>query len=258
MEICAASEAARKALIEDSARHLVLGRIRQFVGSLPNDSKAKEMRQQIANVEQPLAREKECLGPDRTQHDLGLVASQLSRTMTNWARRCGALEGQDEELGIDLVDLIPQQWIRGKRLTMKEVGGESNAVRFHIIAHLALHNWFASNKRPVPHLLLIDQPSQRFYPDRSKLNSDDPDLIKLFEVIFAAVKQAADDLQVILLEQAKPTQPWFRDTIVADWHEGTKLIPDGWPEAEQAGTRITIDQPRPPQDTPAPPPPGSA
>jgi len=39
-----------------------------------------------------------------------------------------------------------------------------------LAAHLALHQWFATRSRPVPHFLFLDQPSQIYFPPEKDID----------------------------------------------------------------------------------------
>ena len=39
---------------------------------------------------------------------------------------------------------------------------------YHVITHLALHKWFAEKNRPVPGLLMFDQPTQVYFPSEPR------------------------------------------------------------------------------------------
>ena len=49
-------------------------------------------------------------------------------------------------------------------IPMSRMGSGENWVGYHLIGHLALHKWFALQKRPVPRFLFLDQPSQVYFP----------------------------------------------------------------------------------------------
>lgn len=44
-----------------------------------------------------------------------------------------------------------------------EIGSGMNWVGYHLSAYLALQDFFINNTRPVPHFLVLDQPSQAFF-----------------------------------------------------------------------------------------------
>ena len=54
-------------------------------------------------------------------------------------------------------------------IPMERMGSGENWVGYHLIAHFALHRWFAERHRPVPRFVFIDQPSQVYFPEDEEL-----------------------------------------------------------------------------------------
>lgn len=48
-------------------------------------------------------------------------------------------------------------------IPMPRMGGGQNWLGCHIVALLAMHAHFLTNKRPVPHFIVLDQPSQVYF-----------------------------------------------------------------------------------------------
>src|SRR4051812_11225239 len=117
-------------------------------------------------------------------------------------------------------------------------GGGKNWMGYHVVTHLAMQKLFRERRRPVPGLLMLDQPTQVFYPpekvaDRSVEELGDEDrraVDRLFELIFAVTKQLCPDLQVIITDHADLVSPWFQQAVVARWRGGEKLVPESWIE----------------------------
>jgi hypothetical protein len=117
------------------------------------------------------------------------------------------------------------------------IGSGENGVGFHLIAHLALHQWFVQRSRPVPHFIFFDQPSQVYFPadkdiDRSMGLVPDDDrhrVLQMFKLIFESVEAVAPSLQVTLIEHADLNEDWYRDAIVERWRGGKKLVFEDWP-----------------------------
>jgi phage shock protein A len=127
-----------------------------------------------------------------------------------------------------------------------EIGSAANWMGFHVAALLALHEHFRTVRHnPVPKFLMIDQPSQAFFPEglsatksiaaRQKIHprfSDDMDrLRKLFKTLSEAIDRTKSGLQIILLEHAEPiTWKGIRHFSMPDgeWRESAALIPANW------------------------------
>jgi len=126
-------------------------------------------------------------------------------------------------------------------------------VGYHLIAHLALHLWFAERKRPVPRFLFLDQPSQVYFPAEKDVDgsmalvSEDDRLavsrmLKLvFEVVARASTGGLPGMQVIVTEHADINEPWFRDAVAERWRQGKKLVPDDWPRVKDRTEEDSCD-----------------
>jgi len=44
------------------------------------------------------------------------------------------------------------------------MGSAANWIGYHLIAHLGLHKHFVERDRPVPRFLILDQPTQAYFP----------------------------------------------------------------------------------------------
>jgi hypothetical protein len=123
-------------------------------------------------------------------------------------------------------------------ISFYEIGSGENWLGFTVATHLALHRHFEARRRPVPGFLVLDQPTQVFYPDErdeelkgsiDELSDDDRNEVnKLFEVIFDAVQKAGGRMQVIILDHADLPQDWFQSAVVERWRGGRALIPNDW------------------------------
>jgi hypothetical protein len=117
------------------------------------------------------------------------------------------------------------------------MGSGENWVGYHLIAHLALHQWFVQRDRPVPGFLFLDQPSEVYFPSEKDvdgstdvISEDDRALVsRMFRLIFDAVQDVAPGLQVVITEHADINEPWYQDAVVERWRGGLKLVPDSWP-----------------------------
>ena len=122
---------------------------------------------------------------------------------------------------------------------LNRLGSGENWVGYHLIAHLALHRHFRQDRRPVPGLLFLDQPTQVYFPpdldpeyqgDVDELEDDDRQKVaRMFELIFTAVAELAPDFQVIVTDHADLLgSENFQDAVVERWRAGNALIPEDW------------------------------
>src|SRR3954462_1953167 len=120
---------------------------------------------------------------------------------------------------------------------MTRMGSGENWVGYHLIAHLALHQWFAQRNRPVPRFLFLDQPSQVYFPAEkdidgslSLISEDDRAAVsRMFNLVFNVVADGAPGFQIIVTEHADIRGDWYQRAVVERWRGGLKLVPEDWP-----------------------------
>jgi len=67
-------------------------------------------------------------------------------------------------------------------ITMNRMCGGTNALANHLLAFFCLHKWFADQKRPVPHFLMLDQISQAYYPADYAVDPNDDERLKVMQM----------------------------------------------------------------------------
>ena len=126
---------------------------------------------------------------------------------------------------------------------MERMGSGANWLGCHLITLLALHKYFIGKKRPVPNFLILDQPSQVYFPspqayqamrgeiDETSTQSTDIQAVqRIFDLLFRVVEDLAPNFQVIVLEHANLKDPRYQAALVEEtWMKGGQaLIPDEW------------------------------
>ncbi|MDR4458944.1 MAG: DUF3732 domain-containing protein [Nitrospirales bacterium] len=175
----------------------------------------------------------------RKQRALRLVNS-------NAARLIPLLDSErpDDPISLEIEDLtIKVTGSTNREDYLSEIGSGSNWLSYHIAITLALQQYFlAQVHSPVPGFLILDQPSQVYFPKKLVIREgeppDDPQLKdedieavkKIFSTIGHVVDSANGQLQVIVLDHA-PRDVWGDIPNVVsfeEWREGKKLVPDEW------------------------------
>ena len=107
---------------------------------------------------------------------------------------------------------------------------------YHLSALLSLHEFFIDNDfHPVPSFLILDQPTQVYFPESSDAeNADDMERVKrIFEALQKAIERTKYKLQIIVLEHVG-SGAWkeFKDIVkLKRWRneeEDSALIPSDW------------------------------
>lgn len=224
---------------EAAKRAHILGRVSLYLESLPElpDTKALEEQGQRLR-DQCVALENE-LSDERIKERIESITSILGQRLTEWARTL-QLEHSRFPLRLDIKKLtIVADTVDGP-VPMDRMGSGENWVGYHLIGHLALHEWFTKRDRPVPRFLFLDQPSQVYFPPEEDvdgsmalLEEDDRHAVsRMFRLAFDVVEGLAPNFQVVITEHADINEDWYQKAVVERWRGGRKLVPDDWPRAE--------------------------
>lgn len=122
-----------------------------------------------------------------------------------------------------------------------EIGSGANWLAYHVAVILALQRFFLADiGHPVPALIVLDQPSQVYFPrgfdgehvsEFGRTRDQDVLAIRLvFEALGAEIMRAKGRLQVIVLDHAGP-DVWGEIpgvTLIEEWRGDNKLVPPGW------------------------------
>jgi hypothetical protein len=233
-----ASQQVQRARDASARRALIIGRISLYMESLPELPDTKALEEQAARLRAQCEALEEELSDERVKERLDSILSILGRNMTRWASEL-KLEHSAYPLRLDLKKLtIVADTVDGA-VPMDRMGSGENWVGYHLIAHLALHDWFVKRHRPVPRLLFVDQPSQVYFPAErdvdgslSTVEEDDRQAIsRMLKLVATVVEALSPGLQVIINEHADIPEPWYQDAVVERWRGGHKLVPDDWPRS---------------------------
>jgi hypothetical protein len=127
---------------------------------------------------------------------------------------------------------------------MNRTGGGENHLAYHLSALLALHFFAAKNNRPIPRFLLIDQPTQVYFPSekiykeadgsvqKTEADADLAAVRKLFELLLKFTQKDVPGFQLIVIEHANLRDSWFQEALVEPpWTKPPALVPETWPNA---------------------------
>jgi hypothetical protein len=224
------------------ARAHLRGRISEYLNLLGPDEVAQASALQAAvdaaarDVEELSSMLDDDLERERVDARLDMVATYA----TYFARA----------LGVEHVDASSTLRLNLARMTavartptgpkwLPTIGSGSNWVGYHLAVHLGLHRYLADNDRPVPRFLMIDQPTQAFYPEdadpAAPPGTEDLDRAAvriMFRTLFDAVApDGAEPVQIIVCDHAKlRDEQWFMDSVRYDWRGPDGLVPAEWLE----------------------------
>lgn len=236
LEAVRRSDQRLSALRDTSARRaLVLGRISVTIESYPSRQDSSSLQATIAELINKIKLLETELSDETVRERVDSYLSRLSTHMTRWSKFL-ELEHSGVPFRLDRKKLEVVADAESGPIPMSVMGSGANWLGCHLIAHLALHDWFVRRDRPVPRFLFLDQPSQVYFPAEVDTGADGEDLqdedrmavVRIFELIDNLVKALAPHMQVIITEHADLHEDWFQDAVVERWRHGDALIPAEW------------------------------
>jgi hypothetical protein len=217
---------------------MVLGRISLYMENIPQMPDISEQQARLKELQTQEALLDEAVSADTIQAKMESCLSNVNRHLSDYADKID-LEYSDFPLRLDPRALTIVADTPDRPVPMREIGSGENHVGYHIVAHLALHTWFANRDRPVPAFLLLDQLSQaHFSPDtapgegmtQEKIDADRKAVKRLFGLIFDVVDSLKGKFQVIITDHPDfSDDARFQNAVRERWRHGLKLVPEDWP-----------------------------
>lgn len=224
----------------EARRAMVLGRISLYMENIPQMPDVSEQQARLAVLREQETQLDEAVSTDTIQAKLESCLSNVNKHLSDYAQQID-LEYSDSPLRLDPRNLTIVADTPERPVPMREIGSGENHVGYHIVAHLALHTWFASRGRPVPSFLLLDQLSQaHFSPDtvpsngvtQEKIDADRRAVKRLFGLIFDVVESLKGKFQVLITDHPDfSDDARFQAALRERWRDGLKLVPEDWPRA---------------------------
>lgn len=192
----------------------------------------------VARARAELAELEKDLDPEALNERIATALSLVGRDLTDYAQNL-QLEHGNNPLRLDRKNLTVVADTDEGALTLSQIGSGENWVGYHIAAHLALHRLFRARKRPVPAMLMLDQPSQAHYPPDRDVGlidaSEDEDqaaVARLYRELHSYCEVLGGAMQIIVADHVDLLEQWFRDATVERWRDGIKLVPMDWLRGE--------------------------
>lgn len=193
-----------------------------------------ERAQKIQRIKDKVAELSAQIDNDAVNAALGLIQGRISATLTSWSRNSELdIEYPNAELCFSPQKLTIYVKMGGRMVPMNQTGSGANWLSFHLAALFALHKEFIDSACSVPRFLMLDQPSQVYFPSQqvtdNEYDMDVEAVKKLFSFICRFVDSQEGKMQVIVTEHARLAgYPDYENAIVENWWDGTKLVPQDW------------------------------
>ncbi len=239
----ASNEAIAEMGSRNNAAARVMGRIRLFLENLATDEELNRLLTEQRRLKAVIADLEGRLGADDSESRLVATLSNIAMHMSSYIKD---LNGEFAEFParLDLHNLTVVIDRPGRPVYMYKSGGGASHLAYHLAALLSLHRFAADYAQPLPRFLVIDQPTQVYFPsesaykaaggsvDQTELQDADLNAVRrLFEVLNRYSTQDVPGFQLIVTEHANLRDDWFQAALVEDpWTKPPALVPDDWPD----------------------------
>jgi Protein of unknown function (DUF3732) len=244
----AANEVIAQMGTRNNAAARVVGRISLFLEDLvPNEELAareaehRRLKFKVDELERKI-------GADDSNERLASILNNISAQVSQYIRAFQA-EFSMFPARVDLSHLTITFDRPDRPVPMSRTGGGENHLAYHLSALLGLHLFAAKNNRPIPHFLLIDQPTQVYFPSeqvyreadgsiqKTEADADIAAVRRLFELLLKFTQEEVPGFQLIVTEHANLRDQWFQAALVEQpWTKPPALVPESWPEQRSIKT----------------------
>ncbi|SEE48161.1 DUF3732 domain-containing protein [Jiangella alba] len=214
-------------------RAAIRGRTSLFLESVSRETEDAFVGDRIIELQREIDALKEDLDVDAAAERLAAALSRVSYRITDVANKLD-LEHAPAPVRLDIRALTVVVDTAHGSYRLREIGSGENWLGYHLATLIGLHNHFSENDRPVPRFMVLDQPSQVYFPpdaaDGDTLDdADHASLAQAFDELFRLTDEANGGFQVIVLEHADLDDARFQEAVVERWRaDGQALIPQPW------------------------------
>ena len=244
----AASEMIAEMGNRNNAASRVVGRISLFLENLVSsdelarlEAEAKRLKAKVDDLERKI-------GLDDSGERLASTMNNVSAYMSGYISALGGEFGQfPARLELQSLTVVIDR--PGRPIYMPRTGGGENHLAYHLSALLALHRFATNNRQPLPRFLLIDQPTQVYFPseavykeaggsiEKTEIDADLEAVRRLFEILRRFTTDDAPGFQIIVTEHANLREEWFQAALVEQpWTKPPALVPEDWPDEPLAAS----------------------
>ncbi|MET9896163.1 DUF3732 domain-containing protein [Streptomyces sp. NPDC006465] len=217
----------------------IQGRIAEALTRTGTDSDLSRLNNELALAQEHVANLEELVAEDDVTAETERSLADIAVGMTAWAKRLklgGAAEATEAGISLKLLNVVLRR--PAGRLPLTRIGSAKNHIGYHLVAHLALHTYLRRNNRPVPGFLMLDQPTQAFFPEKPRdastiQDADWATVTAYFQLLNDVVRLNNGALQIIVCDHANLAENWFQDAMIENWRpdsDGKRhaLIPPDW------------------------------
>lgn len=218
----------------------VAGRVSMFIEDVNESANASKQ----VFEEQMLARKVESLEKRlRSVDNSELLTSALNLVASFMPKFADALDAEfkDFPFRLDITKMTVVIDRPERPVPMNRTGGGENHLAYHLAALLSIHKYARLKNRPIPSFLMIDQPTQVYFPsekiykevdgspEKTMKDADIERVRSLFKLLYDFCEDDCPNFQVIVTEHANLNDSWFQKCLVEEpWTKPPALIPENW------------------------------
>lgn len=217
----------------------IQGRISEALTRTGTDSDIARLRQNLVLAQENAATLEQLVDEDDVAAETERRLADIAIGMTAWAKRLnlgGAADATEVAISLKLLNVVLRR--PSGRLPLTRIGSAKNHIGYHLVAHLALHTYLRRNNRPVPGFLMLDQPTQAFFPEKPRdastiQDADWATVTAYFQLLNDVVQLNHGAFQIIVCDHANLPEGWFQDAVIGNWRPDADgrhnaLIPLDW------------------------------
>lgn len=230
-----------------------LGRISMYLDNYVKEDTLSHLKNRQDEINRRIESLEEQLGLNDTEDRLQQVMNAISMNITEYMRAF-EVEFSGKPFYFD-INKLEVSFLNGTYpTTLKRTGGGENHLAIHLSTLLGLHRFAAENNRPIPRFLIIDQPSQVYFPkevsysevdgteegtEAAFIDHDIAKVKKMFRILYDFTTEDLDGFQLIVTEHANFRDKWFQNVLVEPtWSKPPALVPQDWPTLEEFTSRV--------------------
>jgi hypothetical protein len=219
----------------------VIGRISLYLDTVSMIHEDSALRKALEEAKNRAHRIEEQMSGDEEEELLSSFLNRIGQDMSEWAKRL-EVEHSQFPFRFDLKKLTVMVDRPGRPFPLQRIGGGKNWLGCHLITLLAIHKHFQTEDRPVPGFLVLDQPSQVYFPSvevykavdgtEEGMAVVDVDLVavnRMFDFLFDICDSLSPKFQIIVFEHANLGSDRFRQSLIEPpWTGARALVPVEW------------------------------
>ncbi|WP_055002873.1 DUF3732 domain-containing protein [Pseudomonas coronafaciens] len=245
--VIAANTLLAQAQKQSDVAKYVAGRVSFFLEGFVPDNSLKQQQAEHRRKELRVKELEKALADIDVDDRLASILNSISTQMGIYNKRFQS-EFCNHAARLDLKRLTVVFDRPERQVPMSKTGGAENHLAYHLSALLALHWYCAKSKSPMPRFLMIDQPTQVYFPSEEvyraadgsvetteQSDADMDSVRKLFNLLYKFAVEDVPGFQIIVTEHANLRDDWFQGSLVEDpWSKPPALVPEDWPLKQPA------------------------